>query len=61
MAIGSLRKSGPILSRERACADPEGFVRRGPNLITFILVVEGIEDPNITINGPSSARQRNVI
>ena len=23
------------------------------------LVDEGIEDPNITINGPSSARQRN--
>ena len=27
----------------------------------YFLVVEGIEDPNITINGPSSARQRNAI
>ena len=27
----------------------------------FFLVDEGIEDPNITINGPSSARQRNAI
>ena len=33
----------------------------GPNLKTFILVDEGIEDPNITINGSSSARQRNAI
>ena len=24
----------------------------------FFLVVEGIENPNITINGPSSAHQR---
>ena len=44
-----------------SCADPESFVRGGPNLITFFLVVEGIEDPNITKNGPSSARQRNAI
>ena len=43
------------------CADPESFVRVGPNLITFFLVNEGIEDPNITIKGPSSARQRNAI
>ena len=27
----------------------------------FFLVDEGIEDPNITINGPSSACQRNAI
>ena len=27
----------------------------------FFLVDEGIEDPNTTINGPSSARQRNAI
>ena len=48
---------------ESACANPENFVRGGPNLITciFFLVDEGIEDPSITINGPSSARQRNVI
>ena len=45
----------------RPCADPESFVRGGPNLITFFLVVEGIEDPNITINGQSSVRQRNAI
>ena len=47
------------------CADPDGFVRGGQNLITFFffffLVVEGKEDPNITINGPSWARQRNAI
>ena len=42
-------------------ADPESFVRGGPSLITLFLVVEDIEDPNITINGPSSARQRNAI
>ena len=42
-------------------ADPESFVRGGPNLITFFLVDEGIEDPNITLNGPSSARQRKAI
>ena len=44
-------------------ADPESFVRGGPNVIrfSFFLVDEGIEDPNITINGPSSARQRNAI
>ena len=27
----------------------------------FFIVNEGIEDPNTTINGPSSARQRNAI
>ena len=27
--------------------------------VLFFLVDEGIEDPNITINGPLSARQRN--
>ena len=27
----------------------------------IVLVDEGREDPNITMNGPSSARQRNVI
>ena len=46
---------------DTTCADPESFVRGGPNLITFFLVVEGLEDPNSTINGPSSARQRNAI
>ena len=47
------------------CADPESFVRGGPNMITFFiifyLVDKGIEDPNINVNGPSSARQRNPI
>ena len=45
------------------CADPESFVRGGPNLISFFLflVNEGIDDPNITIDGPASARQRNAI
>ena len=50
-----------------SCADPESFVRGGPNLITFylffcfFLVDEGIGDPDFTINGPSSTRQRNAI
>ena len=43
-----------------ACADPGSFVRGVPNLI-FFLVEEGIKDPNIIINGPPSARQRNAI
>ena len=50
------------------CADPESFVIEGPILTTFLLfgccfffVIEGIEDPNTTISGPSSARQRNAI
>ena len=42
------------------CADPESFVSGGPTL-TFFLVDKGREDPNITISGPSSARQRNAI
>ena len=39
------------------------FCQRGPNLITiffiffYFLIDEGIEDPNTTINRPSSARQ----
>ena len=35
------------------CADPESFVRGGPNLIVF-LVDEEIGDQNTAINGPSS-------
>ena len=44
------------------CADPDNFVRVSPTLKTF-LVDEGWEDPNTctTLNGPSSARQRNAI
>ena len=46
-------------------AGPESFVIGGPTLTFFCLVAvfvdEGIEDPNSTISGPSSARQRNAI
>ena len=48
----------------KTCADPENFVRGGPNLISFLyffLIDEGIEIPNITISGPSSVRHRNAI
>ena len=55
----------PVLMSGVACYDPESFVKRGLNLITFycfffffvfvFLVDEGIEDPNNTINGPSLA------
>ena len=48
-------------TRELSCADLESFVRGGPNLITFFLVNEGMEDPNIALNGPSSAHQQNAI
>ena len=47
-----------------ACADPESFVRGGLTLTRFFccfLVDEGRKDPNTTISGPSSARQRNAI
>ena len=41
------------------------FCQRGSKIdkifILFYLVDEGIEVPNITINGPSSTRQRNAI
>ena len=37
------------------------FCQRGSEVDNFFLVDEGIEDPNTTINGPSSARQRNAI
>ena len=41
-------------------ADPENFVRGGGATLTtfFFEVDEGWEDPNTTISGPSSARQR---
>ena len=48
-------------SRARTCADPENFVRGGPNLTVFFLVDDGWEDQNTIISGPSSARQRNAI
>ena len=37
------------------------FCQRGSKFDNVFLVDEGIEDPNITINGPSSAYQRNTI
>ena len=37
------------------------YLRHSESMVTFFFVDEGIEDPNITINGPSSARQRNAI
>ena len=43
------------------CADPESYVRGGPILTLMFLVEEGRGDQNITIGGPSSARQRNAI
>ena len=39
--------------------DPERFARGGPNLIPFFFlfrVDEGIEDPNIKVNGPMMAQ-----
>ena len=45
-----------------SCVDPESFVRGGPDFFYyFFLVDERIEDPNTTINGPSSARHQNAI
>ena len=37
------------------------FCQRGSKFDNVFLVVEGREDPNIIINGPSSACQRNAI
>ena len=42
------------------------FCQRGSkfdnvSFFLFFLVDDGIEDPNTTIHGPSSARQRNAI
>ena len=40
----------------------KNFIRGGPTLTTFFFLVdEGWEDPNTTICGPISARQRNAI
>ena len=46
-------KSKSINPVQTACADPEKFVRGGTNLITLILVDEGIQDPNTITNRPS--------
>ena len=46
------------------CAEPDSFARGGPTLTTFFfsfLVDEGRKDPNTTISGPPSARQRNAM
>ena len=43
------------------CADPENFVRQGPTFTSFFLVDEVGDNPNTTIIGPSSTRQRNAI
>ena len=47
----------------KACAYPESFIKGCPtsNFDNFFVVDEGREDPNTTISGPSSARQRNTI
>ena len=37
------------------------FLLRGSNFDYVFLVDDGREDPNATISGPSSARQRNAI
>ena len=44
-----------MIHDNNTCADPESFVRGGLNLITILLVDEGIEDPNTA----STARQQN--
>ena len=48
-----------------SCAYPEFFVRGGPTLTTVFwggfLLMSGGRNPNTSIRGPSSARQRNAI
>ena len=60
----------PAVSRSRSkhsTTEPLRSRGGGPNVKTFFLmffffeVDEGIEDPNIKVIGPSSARQRNAI
>ena len=48
-----------ILCTTSTCVDPEGFVSGGPTLTTFLGVDK--KDPNTTISGLSSIRQRNAI
>ena len=50
--------TGLLNSQSLTCADPERFVRGGPNLtfsFKYNLVDEGSGDPNTTLSGPSSA------
>ena len=49
-----------VSSYYTAREDPESFVRRGSTFGVF-LVNEGMGDPNTTISGPLSARQRSAI
>ena len=41
------------------CIHIHARIRGGPTLTILFLVDEGREDPNTTISGPSSTRQRN--
>ena len=54
------------LKVSQSCADLESFCQRGSNIrkrfiLFYFSVEEGREDPNTTISGSSSARQRNAI
>ena len=43
------------------CTDPEGYVRGGPTLTTFLFWLMRGSKYRYTISGTSSARQRNAI
>ena len=65
MAIGSFRNAGSGHSRESigtfVMLGSRKFSQRGSKFDNFFfvfLVDEGIEDPNITINGPSTAASK---
>ena len=45
---------------DHLCADPESFIRGGGGGGNVFLLMRG-ENLNITIKGPSSARQQNAI
>ena len=49
-----------LIFKANACGSRKFFSEGGPTLTTF-LVDECREDPNSTISGPSSTRQRNAI
>ena len=60
------QKTHQETDRQISSAGPESFVRGGPTLTFFVVVVflvdEGRKDHHdTTISGPSSARQRNAI
>ena len=54
----ALRSGSTLLATEMRGS--RKFCQRGSNFDN-VLVDEGKEDPSTTINGPSSARQRNAI